>query len=132
MSQPRKGERNVAYTVSKLKDFSPAALDKAVKQLLATLEEESAEIKNDADRKTFRDRWLARKDGVLTQINDLWLKSAPKDAKREVGQRVNKLKAEVEQKVEAALTQPTPATSDSTLDISLPGIRRPIGAEHPI
>ncbi len=35
--------------------------------------------------KPFRDRWMARKNGILTQINDLWLKAAPKDAKREAG-----------------------------------------------
>jgi phenylalanyl-tRNA synthetase alpha chain len=121
----------VPYTVPKLKDFSPSALDKAVEKLLAALEQESVETRTIADRKTFRDRWLARKDGVLTQINDLWLKAAPKDGKREVGQRVNALKKEVEQKVEAALAQPA-ATADFALDISLPGIRRPIGAEHPI
>jgi phenylalanyl-tRNA synthetase alpha chain len=132
MTKPRRGERNVPYTVPKLKDFSPAAFDKAVEKLLAALEQESAETKSDADRKAFRDRWLARKDGVLTQINDLWLKSAPKDAKREVGQRVNALKKEVEQKVEAALAQPAAVGADSSLDISLPGIRRRIGAEHPI
>src|SRR5882672_9813434 len=120
------------YSVPKLKSFSEAALDKAVEKLRAALKQEAAAVKNGAEQKAFRDRWLARKDGVLTQINDLWLKAAPKDAKREVGQRVNKLKAEVEQKVEAALTQPTPATSDSTVDITLPGVRRPIGAEHPI
>ena len=120
------------YTVPKLKDFSPAALDKADADLLASLQTESELLANDADRKTFRDRWLARKDGVLTQINDLWLKSAPKDAKRDVGQRVNALKKEVEQKVEAALAQPAAASADSALDISLPGIRRLIGAEHPI
>ena len=130
--KPRRGERNVSYTVPKLKDFSPVALDKAASDLLAALQKESDSLGNDAERKSFRDRWLARKDGVLTQINDLWLKAAPKDAKREVGQRVNALKKEVEQKVEAALTQTTAASTDSSLDISLPGIRRPIGAEHPI
>jgi len=122
----------VAYTVPKLKDFSQAALDKAVADLLAALQKESSSLGNDADRKTFRDRWLARKDGILTQINDVWLKTAPKDAKREVGQRVNKLKAEVEQRVEAALTSAPAARTDLPVDISLPGIRRPIGAEHPI
>ena len=120
------------YTVPKPKDFSPAALDKAVADLLTALEKESAKLNTDADRKTFRDRWLARKDGILTQINDLWLKSAPKEAKREVGQRVNALKKEVEQKVEAAVSQPTSPSADSAIDISFPGIRRPIGAEHPI
>jgi phenylalanyl-tRNA synthetase alpha chain len=122
----------VAYTVPKLKDFSPAALDKAVEKLLSALEKESASLKNDSDKKAFRDRWLARKDGILTQVNELWLKAAPKEAKREVGQRVNKLKAEVEQKVETALAQRPGAETTSAIDISLPGIRRPIGAEHPI
>jgi len=122
----------VAYTVPKLKDFSPAALDKAVAALLAALEKDSNSLTNEADRKTFRDRWLARKDGILTQINDLWLKAAPKESKREVGQRVNQLKAEVEQKIEAALQQKAAAASEIPIDVSLPGIRRPLGAEHPI
>src|SRR5437773_639955 len=90
------------YRVPKLKDFSPAALDKAVGDLLTALDKESESLGNDADRKAFRDRWLARKDGVLTEVNELWLKAAPKETKREVGQRVNKLKAEVEEKVESA------------------------------
>jgi len=65
-------------------------------------------------------------------MNQLWLKAAPKEAKREVGQRVNQLKAEVEQKVEAALTKAANVTTTPSLDISLPGIRRQLGAEHPI
>jgi phenylalanyl-tRNA synthetase alpha chain len=122
----------MAYTVPKLKDFSPAALDKAVEKLLSALEKESASLKNDSDKKAFRDRWLARKDGILTQVNELWLKAAPKEAKRDVGQRVNKLKAEVEQKIEVTLAQKPGTKVESSLDISLPGIRRPVGAEHPI
>src|SRR6266481_1504602 len=131
-TKPRRGERNVAYTVPKLKDFSPEALDKAAAALLSALEKESSSLGDDGQRKAFRDRWLARKDGVLTQINDLWLKPAPKDAKREVGQRVNNLKADIEQKVEAALKSAPAEKIDSSIDISLPGIQRPIGAEHPI
>src|SRR5438094_8839422 len=132
MKQPRRGETNVAYTVPKLKDFSPTGLDKAVEKLLAALEQESGALGNGDERKAFRDLWLARKDGILTQINELWLKPAPKEAKREVGQRVNKLKAEVEAKVEAALAKASSAKAESAIDVSLPGIRRPIGAEHPI
>src|SRR5439155_25530928 len=128
----QRGEGNVAYTVPKLKDFSPAALDKAVEKLLSALEQESSELRNGDERKAFRDRWLGRKDGILTQINELWLKAAPKEAKREVGQRVNKLKTEVEAKVEAALKRTPAAGTESAIDISFPGIRRAIGAEHPI
>ena len=122
----------MAYTVPKLKDFSPGALDKAVEDILSALGKESAALKSEAERRAFRDRWLGRKDGILTQVNDLWLKTTPKDAKRDVGQRVNKLKTDVEQKVEAALKQTPASSGDSPLDISLPGIRRAIGAEHPI
>src|SRR5712691_3988461 len=89
----------VAYTVPKLKDFSPAALDKASEILLAALKKESADIKAESDWKQFRDRWLARKNGVLTQINELWLKAAPANDKRYVGQRVNGLKKRVEERV---------------------------------
>jgi len=126
-----------AYAVPKLTDFSAAALDKAAKDLLAALDTESSVVKNEADRKTFRDRWMARKDGILTQINDLWLKAAPKEAKRDVGQRVNQLKTEVEQKIESALQQSQNAGLQSRgeagrIDITLPALRRPIGAEHPV
>ncbi len=121
------------YSVSKLKDFSAGALDKAAEKLLAALQKEAAEVKNEADWKEFRDRWMARKNGVLTQVNDLWLKAAPKDAKREAGQKVNELKKCVEQTIDAALERTKgDAGKADALDISLPGIERPIGAEHPV
>ena len=56
---------------------------------------EAAEVRNDGELKAFRDRWMARKNGILTQINDLWLKGAPKEAKREAGIRVNELKTRI-------------------------------------
>jgi phenylalanyl-tRNA synthetase alpha chain len=139
---------DVAYTVPKLKSFTPAALDKAVEKLLAALKLEAAAVKNEADWKAFRDRWMARKNGVLTEINDLWLKAAPKESKREVGQRVNELKAAVTATVEKARTgvtiAPAPAVGKvgavllsvsaepAALDITLPGNRRPLGSEHPV
>jgi len=123
------------YSVSKLKDYSPAVLDKAVEKLLAALDTEAAEVKNESDWKTFRDRWLARKSGILPEINDLWLKAAPKEAKREIGQRVNQLKRRVEQSIDNTSQRvqgATPGRGAGCLDITLPGISRPIGAEHPI
>ena len=93
---------------------------------------EAADVRSDADLKSFRDRWMARKNGILTQINDLWLKGAPKDAKREAGIRVNELKARITELVEAAHVSSTGSVTAETVDITLPGIRRPIGAEHPV
>src|SRR5712691_2521083 len=131
-------QQNVPYTVPKLKDFSPAALDKAVDQAESALKDESAEIRSESDWKSFRDRWMARKNGVLTQINDIWLKAAPKNAKREVGQQVNELKKRVEEGVNTAESRYKGSSAaqkilcSDHLDITLPGIRRPLGAEHPI
>ena len=130
---------DVAYSVPKLANYSAEALEKASSELLAALEKEGAAVANESDWKSFRDRWMARKNGVLTQINDIWLKAAPKDAKREVGQRVNELKKRVEggvNKAESVYKTSSSATekslSSDRLDITLPGIRRPLGAEHPI
>jgi len=157
------------YTVPKLTDFSTAALDSAVRDLLSAIQEEKDVLVNKAsepsvasstktaDLKVFRDRWLARKNGIVTQITELWLKLAPPDAKGEVGRRVNAVKAEVEryvgetqERVELFARQSTAAleslgrldsnlqtlkTSElerARLDITLPGIRRPIGVEHPV
>jgi phenylalanyl-tRNA synthetase alpha chain len=120
------------YTVPKLTDYSPAALEKAADELLSALKAETSAARNGSEQKLLRDRWLARKNGVLTQINDLWLKTAPKDAKREVGQRVNELKKQVEEAIEAAQSSKASASLSGRLDITLPGTRRPLGAEHPV
>src|SRR4029077_11852398 len=125
------------YTVPKLTDFSAAALDSAVRELLSVLNQESAAVGSENDWKAFRDRWMARKNGILTQLNGLWLKAAPGAHKRDVGQRVNEVKTKVEQVVDATLVRIQSGTSSSSLaaerlDITLPGIRRPIGVEHPV
>ncbi len=146
-------KKKSAYTVAKLRDFSAEALDKEATKLRAALEEESKAVSTEDEWKVFRDRWMARKSGVLTQINDLWLKAAPKEAKRDVGQCVNSLKVQIEESVKkttrgvsrvavgarypkdpvsvpkewASLFTPT-----RDIDITLPGVRRPLGAEHPV
>ncbi|MGE5056427.1 MAG: phenylalanine--tRNA ligase subunit alpha [Acidobacteriota bacterium] len=155
------------YTVAKLSDYSATALTKAAAECIAACQAEAAQVRNDADLKAFRDRWMARKNGILTQINDLWLKGAPKDAKPTVGQMVNELRDEVEQRVlrakdlvkasslvrslsgrerlitgalidayrepgEQILPREEALLRVESVDITLPGIRRPIGAEHPV
>jgi phenylalanyl-tRNA synthetase alpha chain len=138
------------YSVPKLKSYTAAALDKAVEKLLAALEKEAKAVSGEAEWKEFRDRWMARKNGVLTQINDLWLKCASQESKRDVGQRVNELKSTVTQVVEKSRPRAGTAVvresvgarasvgtvvatgAEHALDITLPGIRRPLGSEHPV
>jgi phenylalanyl-tRNA synthetase alpha chain len=141
-------KKKAAYAVPKLKDFSAKSLESAAKKLLAALDDESKAVKTEADWKIFRDRWMARTNGILTQINDEWLKAAPKEAKREVGQRVNELKGVVTSRIDGLHLPATVAGKANTvqapqriqasgtvtvsIDITLPGNRRPLGAEHPV
>jgi phenylalanyl-tRNA synthetase alpha chain len=135
------------YTVPKLRDFSAAALDSAARELLSALEQESAAVASENEWKAYRDRWMARKNGVLKQINDLWLKAAPKESRPEVGQKVNELNAKVAEVVESRRVKGIERSVVETLqfhdsvsaqvtparvDVTLPGIRRPLGAEHPV
>jgi len=149
----------VPYSVPQLSDFSSSALERAGRELLAALEKESADVATEDDWKIFRDRWMARKSGVTTQVNELWLKAAPKEAKREVGQHVNQLRKTVEGMVDAAQKRllfpkaiapggvhsgmevpldeleayaKTPPLTSDRCDITLPGIRHRLGAEHPV
>lgn len=130
-------KKKSAYAVPKLKDFSGAALDEAVKDLLSAVVREAEEVKSEAEWKIFRDRWMARANGFLTQVNTLWLKAAPKEAKRDVGKRVNELKKLVDETIAAALESMQSVATVSRLDaerldVTLPGNRRPLGAEHPV
>ena len=125
------------YKVPKLTDFSARGLEDSARDLLSALQSEASAVNGDGEYKIFRDRWMARKDGITTQINDLWLKAAPKEAKRDAGQRVNELKTKIEAAVDATLERLRNGASSGRLegerlDITLPGIRRPLGTEHPV
>jgi phenylalanyl-tRNA synthetase alpha chain len=84
---------------------------------------------------TLRQTWLGRKSGVLTQITDNWLKPAPPELKRAVGASLNELRAYVEsnientrKSIEAGADQA--AGARERVDLSLPGVLRPLGSHH--
>jgi phenylalanyl-tRNA synthetase alpha chain len=145
------------YTVPKLDDYSEASLDNAVRELVDAVENEARSVSNEKEWRELRDRWMARTNGILRQVNDGWLKAAPNERKREVGRRVNELKPKVEQIVTDALTRQVAGETQTRsglgvfdpklplgrafrqsrlegerVDVTLPGIRRELGAEHPV
>jgi phenylalanyl-tRNA synthetase alpha chain len=126
----------MAYTVPKLTDYSGGALLKAFVDVKLAFRDEMREVKSKAKWKIFRDRWMARKNGILTQINDQ-LKAAPKEAKRDFGQHLNELKQYVEKEIDGWREFTDGGAGDlathlESVDITLPGVRPPIGAEHPV
>jgi phenylalanyl-tRNA synthetase alpha chain len=130
-------KKKSAYTVPKLKDFSDLALVTAVNDCIHACEAEADGVQTETESKAFRDRWLGRKTGILTQINEQWLRAASKDAKKNVGAHVNELRLQIEARVigtELSVRDKTKAHSveSDRIDITLPGIRRRLGAEHTV
>ena len=145
------------YTVPKLEDYSPEALQRAAHEVIVALDAAAELVRNEMAAKVFRDEWLARKTGVVTQLNENWLKPAPQEQKRAIGQVVNSLKGQIEYKVQsreqwvaatihlkeyrAEHSEEIDAVCEEgkrnllerdRLDITLPGIQRPIGVKHPV
>jgi phenylalanyl-tRNA synthetase alpha chain len=92
-------------------------------------------VHDESEWKLFRDRWLGRKSGVLTQITDNWLKPATPELKRAVGASLNELRAHVESQIEARRTAIESGAEEAALakervDLSFPGVIRPIGSHH--
>ncbi|HVO56893.1 MAG TPA: phenylalanine--tRNA ligase subunit alpha [Dongiaceae bacterium] len=83
----------------------------------------------------FRVQWLGRKAGVLTLVTDNWLKPAAPELKRAVGQELNKFKAQLEAQMEARRLAIESGAEEAVaakdrVDLSLPGVMRPIGSRH--
>src|SRR6202035_5439232 len=105
-------------------------------QVRTRFDEESARHVHDEESwKLFRDAWLGRKSGVLTQITDNWLKPAGPVLKPAVGAALNQLRAHVEPKIEALHAAidsggDAAASPRDRVDLSLPGVIRPVGSGH--
>ena len=111
----------------------PEEVERLYDELGRGFNEELARAGDPEQLKKLRDRWLGRKQGLLTATNDHWLKAASRELKPAVGKLQNTLKGRVEQ----AIDQRSQALAASTgvepaLDVTLPGPDRPLGARHPV
>ena len=123
-------------SIPELRGYDDAALDHAFAALTADLERSAASLHGADAVEHFRLEWLGRKQGRLKTVSDAWLKTAPAEARRALGQRFNGLK----QRIEMLLTDAASGAghgvasgaSGPSIDVTLPGIRPGLGAEHPI
>ncbi len=126
----------VGKKLSDLGDTTPEKVVARFAEVRRGFDEQSTRHSSDPESwKAFVVAWTGRKSGVLSQITDNWLKPAPPELKKVVGQELNKLKAHVEatleekrKEIEAAAEQ-TAAARDR-IDLSLPGVERTIGTRH--
>jgi phenylalanyl-tRNA synthetase alpha chain len=121
-------------SIPNLTAYDDAALDQAFAALARQAAQDAAALDGPEATEAFRLEWLGRKQGRLNEVSGRWLKSAPPDAKKSIGQRFNELKKQVEDLLEqAAGAGPSDAAlAAEAIDITLAGTRRLTGAEHPI
>jgi phenylalanyl-tRNA synthetase alpha chain len=124
-----------AQTLTVLGVTEPEQVAPLIAAIRSRFDAESASIHDESAWKSFRDAWLGRKSGVLAQITDNWLKPSPPDLKRAVGAGLNELRAHVESQIESRRQAiesgaDQSALAENHLDLSLPGVKRPIGSHH--
>ncbi|HXX14037.1 MAG TPA: phenylalanine--tRNA ligase subunit alpha [Candidatus Eremiobacteraceae bacterium] len=104
-------------------------------ELRARFDADAGTATSEVSWKALRDAWLGRKSGVLTLVTDNWLKPSSPELKRVVGASLNELRAHVDAQIEErrvaieSRAQAT-ATAKDRVDLSLPGVIRPIGSHH--
>jgi phenylalanyl-tRNA synthetase alpha chain len=120
--------------IPNLNAFDDASLDAKFVYLENLARADATLISNEAEIEAYRLKWLGRKQGLLNEVSSRWLKSAPAEAKRALGVRFNALKTVVEGLLDASsgAGPSNAALAAEAIDITLPGTRRLIGAEHPI
>jgi len=123
-------------TLAALGIDGPIAIVKLFDEVKARFEKEAAsKTIDEANLNLLKNAWLGRKSGVLTLVSENWLKSSPPALKPIVGQELNKLKQHIEGALEAfrAVAEKLSAEGASAkdrIDLSLPGVIRPIGSHH--
>jgi len=120
----------MSAAIPELKQFDEAELDRVFAELEGEVAAQTRALTSDEAMEAFRLEWLGRKQGRLGQLSAAWLKSAPVEAKKSLGMRFNKLKAQIEEARSA--TAGGEKATVTGLDVSLPGSAQRIGAEHPL
>jgi phenylalanyl-tRNA synthetase alpha chain len=132
MSTP---DSKLSQTLASLGISTAEGLQSLFAELRTRFDAEASRATDEASFKAFRDAWLGRKSGVITLVTDNWLKPASAELKRSVGAALNELRAHVDVQIEtqrAAVesgVESSAATKDR-IDLSLPGVIRPIGSRH--
>jgi phenylalanyl-tRNA synthetase alpha chain len=128
-------EKSHEKTLASLGFTQPEQVARLFAQLLAEASMELGAVDSAELFEKFRVRWLGRKSGVLTLVTDNWLKPATPELKRAVGLELNKFKSALELLIESRRAAIDSGAEQAALpkdrvDLSLPGVIRPIGSRH--
>jgi phenylalanyl-tRNA synthetase alpha chain len=122
-------------TLSQLGADSPEKVTSLFGEIRSAFDRDASQDIDSIDLGVTRVKWLGRRSGILSEISENWLKPAAREVKPTVGQCLNALKSHIEERIEA-LTVAKEAASERAaaareqVDLSLPGVQRPIGTRH--
>ena len=154
-------DEKVGKTLHELGARDGQAIEALFAEVRAAMEAEHRELVShgacsEAERdkfcKALRDRWLGRKNGLVSLIDENWLKKASKELKPIVGRQFNELRQVASAMEPDQLARDVPVRRDvvvpvtgvalsasvgsvtvvTTADLTLPGYRRPLGSIHPV
>jgi phenylalanyl-tRNA synthetase alpha chain len=158
-------EEKTSKTLKDLGVKSPEAIGELFAGVAAAMDSErqnliARDVPDERERsqlaKDLRDRWLARKGGLISLIDENWLKKASKDLKPAVGRAFNELRQRaksidtesllremshpgaVAEQGDLAFTAAAPVVAGRGVsakpvpDLTLPGHQRPLGSIHPV
>jgi phenylalanyl-tRNA synthetase alpha chain len=103
-----------------------------IEELRAQFDRDLAMVASDADLRVVRDRYLARKGGLVSSLLKA-VASAPATDRPLLGQRANSLKDDIEQRLaERELAIEAGRAPAGAVDVTLPGRPLPLGRRHPL
>jgi phenylalanyl-tRNA synthetase alpha chain len=128
-------EKPTEKTLAELGVRTPEAVTALFVELSETANREQRWIDGRDKFEQFRVKWIGRKSGILTQVTENWLRPSDADLKRVVGQVLNEFRSHLQRLVDQAqqdLDVRASQTADvrDRVDLSLPGVIRPIGSRH--
>jgi phenylalanyl-tRNA synthetase alpha chain len=127
--------KNTSRTLAELGVSTAEQISELFDGVRAEFEGNSASATDEPSWKILRDGWLGRKSGALSRITENWLKPASPTLRPPVGQHLNDLRKQIERRLEELQKSLQDAAEIAALarervDLSLPGVVRPIGSRH--
>lgn len=113
----------------------------AFRRAQAAFEEELTPLQTSEELELFRIRWFGKQAGLINKGIAGWIKRVPAESKSKFGISFSSLASRADLVFKQAANRPEKKRDFETtfarsgrpaLDLSLPGIRRPIGVEHPL
>ena len=106
--------------------------DSDIARLRVEFQQELSRLKSESDLQALRDKYLGRKNGLVTALMKA-VATAPPDQKPVLGKLANELKQEIEQQLsERRATLDASKAPVGGVDITLPGRMPRIGHRHPL